>query len=154
MRCYREAVDALTLPGQGKEVFLARLNEWDERLARVFNRGFWDGYYLGRTMMEWNDCHGSKATERKVYCGRAVRYYSRLQVAEFKIEACELSVGDSILVTGPTTGALRATVSEIRYDLQPVQVARQGWHISIPLPTKVRHNDKLFIITQQEDSKN
>ncbi len=154
VRCYREAVDALTLPGQGKEVFLARLDEWDERLARVFNRGFWDGYYLGRTMMEWNDCHGSKATERKVYCGRAVRYYSRLQVAEFKIEACELSVGDSILVTGPTTGALRATVSEIRYDLQPVQVARQGWHISIPLPTKVRHNDKLFIITQQEDSKN
>ena len=103
--------------------------------------------------MEWNDCHGSKATERKVYCGRAVRYYSKLQVAEFKIEACELSVGDDILVTGPTTGALRATVSEIRYDLKPVQVAQQGQHISIPLQTKVRHNDKLFIIKPSTDTR-
>ena len=146
VRCYREAIDTLTNPELGREVFLSRLDEWDERLARVFNRGFWDGYYLGKTMMEWNDCHGSKATERKVYCGRTVRYYSKLQVAEFKIEACELNVGDDILVTGPTTGALRATVSEIRYDLKPVPTALQGQHISIPLPTKVRRNDKLFII--------
>lgn len=146
VRCYREAIDTLLAPEGGEEAFLGRLDEWDERLARVFNRGFWDGYYLGRTIAEWNDCHGSKATERKVYCGRTVRYYSKLQVAEFKIEACELSVGDQILVTGPTTGALRATVSEIRYDLKPVQTAQQGWHISIPLPTKVRRNDKLFVI--------
>ena len=146
VRCYREAIDTLTDPARGKDMFLKRLDEWDGRLARVFNRGFWDGYYLGQTIMEWNDCHGSKATERKVYCGRAIRYYSRLQVAEFKIEACELSVGDEILVTGPTTGALRDTVSEIRYDLRPVRTALQGQHISIPLPTKVRPSDKLFII--------
>ena len=151
VRCYREAIDTLTNPDEGKEVFLARLDEWDERLARVFNRGFWDGYYQGKTMMEWNDCHGSKATERKVYCGRTVRYYSKLQVAEFKIEACELCVGDEILVTGPTTGALRATVSEIRYDLKPVQTALQGQHISIPLATKVRRNDNLFIIKSITD---
>ncbi len=150
VRCYREAIDTLTSPELGKKAFLARLDEWDNRLARVFNRGFWDGYYLGKTMMEWNDCHGSKATERKVYCGLAVRYYSKLQVAEFKIEACELKVGDEILVTGPTTGALRATVSEIRYDLKPVRTARQGQHISIPLSTKVRHNDKLFIVRKQD----
>ena len=79
------------------------------------------------------------------------RYYSKLQVAEFKIEACELCVGDEILVTGPTTGALRATVSEIRYDLKPVQTALQGQHISIPLATKVRRNDKLFIIKNITD---
>ena len=151
VRCYREAIDTLTNPEEGKEVFLSRLDEWDERLAKVFNRGFWDGYYLGKTIAEWNDCHGSKATERKVYCGRTVRYYSKLQVAEFKIEACELNVGDEILVTGPSTGALRATVSEIRYDLKPVQTAQQGWHISIPLPTKVRRNDKLFIIRNLQD---
>ena len=102
--------------------------------------------------MEWNDCHGSKATERKVFCGRIVRYYSKLQVAEFKIEACELNVGDEILVTGPTTGALRDKVREIRYDLLPVETARQGWHISIPLATKVRPNDKLFIIKSFEEA--
>jgi putative protease len=146
VRCYREAIDTLMAPEGGREKFLERLGEWDERLARVFNRGFWDGYYQGKTIAEWNDCHGSKATERKVYCGRTVRYYSKLQVAEFKIEACELSVGDEILVTGPTTGALRATVSEIRYDLRPVETAQQGWHISIPLQTKVRRNDKLFVV--------
>ena len=146
VRCYREAIDTLSDPNQGQKVFLEKLEEWDERLARVFNRGFWDGYYLGKTIAEWNDCHGSKATEKKVYCGKAVRYYSKLQVAEFKIEACELNVGDEILVTGPTTGALRAKASEIRYDLKPVQTAQQGWHISIPLETKVRRNDKLFVI--------
>ena len=151
VRCYREAIDTLLSPEGGREAFLSRLGEWDERLARVFNRGFWDGYYLGKTIAEWNDCHGSKATERKVYCGRTVRYYSKLQVAEFKIEACELNVGDDILVTGPTTGALRATVSEIRYELLPVDVAHQGWNISIPLPTKVRASDKLFIIRRQQE---
>ena len=151
VRCYREAIDTLTDPELGRKAFLSRLDEWDERLARVFNRGFWDGYYLGKTIAEWNDCHGSKATERKVYCGYAVRYYSKLQVAEFKIEACELNVGDEILVTGPTTGALRATVSEIRYDLEPVDTARQGQRISIPVPAKVRPKDKLFVIKKITD---
>ena len=129
-----------------------RKDEWDSRLARVFNRGFWDGYYQGQTMGEWNDRPGSRATERKVYVGRGVRYYSKLQVAEFKIEAAPLSVGDRILVTGPTTGALEAEVSEIRFDLQPVPTAKQGQRVSIPIDRKVRASDKLFKLVPADEA--
>lgn len=122
----------------------------DARLATVFNRGFWDGYYQGQTLGEWNDVPGSAATEKKVYCGKVVRYYSKLGVAEFKVEACQLPVGAKILVTGPTTGALYATADEIRYDLKPVPVAEKGWHISIAMPRKVRRNDKLFVIVDNK----
>ena len=146
VRCYKEAIQSVQEGSFTEE----RKQQWNERLARVFNRGFWDGYYQGQLLGEWTKNHGSSATERKTYCGRGIRYYSKLKVAEFKIEACELHVGDRILVTGPTTGALYATVEEIRYDLQPVDTGRKGWHISIPLPTKIRHNDKLFIITIQK----
>ncbi len=140
VRCYREAIESVCDGTFSEE----RKDEWDSRLARVFNRGFWDGYYLGQSLGEWSNVHGSMATERKVYVGRGVKYYNRLQVAEFKIEASTLSVGDRILITGPTTGALEATVGEIRFDLRPVQTALQGQHISIPLPTKIRPSDKLF----------
>ena len=140
VRCYREAIQAV----QDGTFTEERKDEWDRRLARVFNRGFWDGYYLGQTMGEWSEVHGSMATERKVYVGRGVKYYNRLSVAEFKIEASPLSVGDRILVTGPTTGALESTVEELRFDLRPVQTAVQGQHISIPLPKKIRPSDKLF----------
>ncbi|MBQ3958754.1 MAG: U32 family peptidase [Bacteroidaceae bacterium] len=146
VRCYREAINAV-LDGT---FTTERKDEWDERLKRVFNRGFWDGYYLGQTLGEWSDCHGSKATERKVYVGRGVKYYSKLGVAEFKIQAATLSVGDKILVTGPTTGALEAEVTEIRFDLQPVQTAHQGQHISIPLPQKIRPSDKLFRLIEDK----
>ena len=146
VRCYREAINAV-LDGT---LTTERKDEWDERLRRVFNRGFWDGYYLGQTLGEWSDCHGSKATERKVYVGRGVKYYSKLGVAEFKIQAATLSVGDKILVTGPTTGALEAEVTEIRFDLQPVQTAHQGQHISIPLPQKIRPSDKLFRLIEDK----
>ena len=146
VRCYREAINAV-LDGT---FTTERKDEWDERLRRVFNRGFWDGYYLGQTLGEWSDCHGSKATERKVYVGRGVKYYSKLGVAEFKIQAATLSVGDKILVTGPTTGALEAEVTEIRFDLQPVQTAHQGQHISIPLPQKIRPSDKLFRLIEDK----
>ena len=121
---------------------------WDERLSKVFNRGFWDGYYQGQPLGEWTKKPGSVATEKKRYCGKGVRYYTKLQVAEFKIEACPLKVGDRVLITGPTTGALYETVREIRFDLKPVEVAKQGWHVSIPLETKIRRNDKLFLITK------
>lgn len=121
-------------------------DQWDERLRTVFNRGFWDGYYQGQKLGEWSRTHGSEATEKKQYCAKGIRYYSKLKVAEFKIEACPLKVGDKILITGPTTGALRTTVSEIRYDLKPVDVAQQGWRISIPVDTKIRPSDKLFIL--------
>lgn len=147
VRCYDEAIRSV-LDGEFTE---ERKDEWDTRLARVFNRGFWDGYYQGQTLGEWNDRPGSRATERKVYVGRGVRYYSKLQVAEFKIEAATLSVGDRILVTGPTTGALEAEVSEIRFDLKPVATAKQGQRVSIPVNRKVRASDKLFKLVPAEE---
>lgn len=147
VRCYDEAIRSV-LDGTFSE---ERKDAWDQRLSRVFNRGFWDGYYQGQTLGEWNDRPGSRATERKVYVGRGVRYYGKLQVAEFKIEAATLSVGDRILVTGPTTGALETEVSEIRFDLKPVTTAKQGQRVSIPIDRKVRASDKLFKLVPADE---
>ena len=147
VRYYSEALTAVvegTLTEEMKD-------GWDERLARVFNRGFWDGYYQGQRMGEWSSRPGSVAREHKQYCAKGVRYYTKLGVAEFRIEACPLNVGDRILVTGPTTGALYATVEEIRYDLKPVRTALQGQHVSIPLPRKIRPSDKLFILRDDQE---
>lgn len=146
VRCYKEAIKAVE-DGSFTDEHKAA---WNERLSRVFNRGFWDGYYQGQLLGEWTKKPGSSATEKKTYCGKGIRYYSKLGVAEFKIEACELHRGDRILITGPTTGAVYATVSEIRFDLRPVETAKKGWHISIPIPVKVRPSDKLFIVTSVE----
>ena len=146
VRCYKEAIKAVE-DGSFTDEHKAA---WNERLSRVFNRGFWDGYYQGQLLGEWTKKPGSSATEKKTYCGKGIRYYSKLGVAEFKIEACELHRGDRILITGPTTGAVHATVSEIRFDLRPVETAKKGWHISIPIPVKVRPSDKLFIVTSVE----
>ena len=143
VQCYREALRAV-LDGTFTET---RKDEWDDRLARVFNRGFWDGYYLGQTLGEWNDGYGSRATERKVYVGHGVKYYSRLGVAEFTVDATTFSVGDKLLITGPTTGALYLTATEIHDDDGlPVETAQQGTRIAIPVPEKVRPSDKLFRI--------
>ena len=143
VRCYKEALAAVADGTFSAE----KVKVWDERLGSVFNRGFWDGYYQGQLLGEWTKKPGSSATEKKTYCGKGIRYYSKLGVAEFKIEACELHRGDRILITGPTTGAVYATASEIRFDLRPVETAKKGWHISIPIPVKVRPSDKLFIVT-------
>ena len=140
VRCYKEAIQSV-LDGTFSE---AKKDGWDERLSVVFNRGFWDGYYLGQTLGEWNKNYGSNATERKVYIGKGVKYYSRLGVAEFTCEAAEFSVGDKLLITGPTTGVMYVDATEIRYELQPVETARKGTHISIPVPGKIRPSDKLF----------
>lgn len=140
VRCYREAIDAVVQDTFTEE----RKNEWDRRLSQVFNRGFWDGYYQGQALGEWNEHPGSLATEKKVYVGRGIKYFGKLKVAEFKVEAATLSVGDRILVTGPTTGALYATVEEIQYDCHPVETAQKGWHVSIPMEEKVRSSDKLY----------
>ena len=148
VRCYDEAIRSV-LDGTFSE---ERKDAWDQRLSRVFNRGFWDGYYQGQTLGEWNDRPGSRATERKVYVGRGVRYYGKLQVAEFKIEAATLSVGDRILVTGPTTGALETEVSEIRFDLKPVTTAKQGQRVSIPIDRKIRASDKLFKLVPADEA--
>lgn len=140
VQCYREAIQSVidgTFTDEKKD-------HWDERLSHVFNRGFWDGYYQGQMLGEWNNQPGSLATQKKVYVGRGVKYFNKLHVAEFKIEAATLSVGDKILITGPTTGAVEAEVKEIRYDLKPVKTAIQGQHVSIPLEIKIRNSDKLY----------
>ncbi len=152
VRCYREAINAvLADKEEGAETPVHFTEEakdaWDERLARVFNRGFWDGYYQGQTLGEWNDSYGSKATEKKVYAAKVVKYFSKIGVAELQVEAHELQVGDKLLITGPTTGAMYIDkVEEIRFDLKPVDVARKGWRVSIAVPGKVRPSDKLFIM--------
>lgn len=146
VRCYREAINAV-FDGTFTE---ERKDEWDRQLAAVFNRGFWDGYYLGQRLGEWNKRYGSCATERKVYIGRATNYYSRLGVAEFRVEAAEFNVGDKMLVTGPTTGALYLNASEIHGDSGAVQTARQGTLAAMKTPEKVRPGDKLFRIVADE----
>ena len=142
VRCYKEAIAAV-LDGTFTE---ERKDEWDRRLATVFNRGFWDGYYQGQTLGEWNTNYGSNATERKVYVGRGVKYFAKIGVAEFSVDAAEFSVGDKLLITGPTTGVIYVTPDEIHDDVQAVQTARQGTRVAIRVPAKVRPSDKLFRI--------
>jgi putative protease len=144
VRCYKEAIQAV-LDGT---FTTERKDEWDRRLATVFNRGFWDGYYQGQLMGEWNKEYGSCATERKVYVGRGTKYYSKLGVAEFTVEATTFQVGDRLLITGPTTGVMYVTADEIHDDNGPVEVALQGTRVSIAVTGKVRPSDKLFKIVE------
>ena len=138
--CYREAIESV-LDGTFTE---EKKYLWDKRLSTVFNRGFWDGYYQGQKMGEWTKEYGNKATEKKVLIGKVMKYFSRLGVAEIAVEANTFSKGDKLLITGNTTGAMFLNADEIRYDLRPVDAAEQGWRVSIPVPGKVRPNDKLF----------
>ncbi len=138
--CYREAIEAYCNGTFTPE----KVADWDERLATVFNRGFWDGYYLGQRLGEWSSNYGSGATKRKVILGKGIKYYSNLGVAEFQMESGELKVGDEILITGPTTGAVTTIVEEIRVDLKPVEKTVKGERFSIKLADKIRPSDKLF----------
>ena len=140
VRCYKEALESV-LNGSFTE---EKKVEWDERLAKVFNRGFWDGYYQGQTMGEWTKEYGNKATEKKVLVGKVIKYFSRLGVAEIAVEASELELNDHLLITGTTTGVMYFDAKEIRYELQPVAKAAKGTRVSIPVPDKVRPNDKVF----------
>jgi collagenase len=144
--CYKEAI-ASVLNGTFSE---NKKDEWDERLASVFNRGFWDGYYQGQTMGEWTRNYGNKATEKKVLVGKVIKYFSRLGVAEISVEASEISVGEKILITGTTTGIMNFRAEEIRYELEPVEKAEKGWRVSIPVPRKVRPNDKIYKLIKEE----
>lgn len=139
--CYREALAAVADGTFGDE---ERLAGWNARLATVFNRGFWDGYYLGQRLGEWSANYGSSATERKVYVGKGLKYFSRLGVGEFYIEAAEVNRGDRLLVIGPTTGAVYVTATEIHADNGPVEKALKGQAVSIPVPGKIRPSDKLY----------
>lgn len=139
--CYHEALESL-IDGTYSEEKVAA---WDEKLKMVFNRGFWDGYYQGQRLGEWTMKYGSSATRVKVYAAKGIRYYSKLGVAEFLVEAGEVKVGDEIVITGPTTGAIMTTIEELRVDLDPVEKAVKGEHFSIKTDTKIRPSDKLFI---------
>ena len=146
VKCYKEAIRSV-LDGTFTE---EKKDEWDERLATVFNRGFWDGYYQGQRLGEWNKNYGSNATERKVYVGKGVKYFSNLGVAEFSCEACEFSVGDKMLITGPTTGVMYVTVEEIHDDTHAVETAQKGTRVAFKVPGKVRPSDKLFKIVKEK----
>jgi len=138
--CYREALQACADGSYGEE----RVRDWDERLRTVFNRGFWDGYYLGQRLGEWSGKYGSQATKRKEYIAKAIDYFSRIGVAEFAMESGNLCVGDELLITGPTTGALFLTADEIRVDLQPVETTIKGERFSIKTPAKIRPSDRMY----------
>ena len=144
--CYKEAIESV-LDGTFTE---EKKDKWDERLSTVFNRGFWDGYYQGQKIGEWTKEYGNKATEKKVLIGKVMKYFSRLGVAEIAVEANTFAKGEKLLITGNTTGAMFLNADEIRYDLKPVEVAEQGWRVSIPVPDKVRPNDKLFKLVKSK----
>ncbi len=149
VECYKEAITSV-LDGTFTE---EKKDAWDERLKTVFNRGFWNGYYLGQKLGEWSRHYGSDATEKKVYIGPAIKYFSKLHVAEFVTEAGTLEVGDKLLITGPTTGALYYTLDDARVDLKPVQKVEQGVHFSIKVNEKVRPSDKLFKIIKTDNER-
>ena len=138
--CYKEAIQSV-LDGTFTE---KKKDKWDEELSKVFNRGFWDGYYQGQKLGEWNKNYGSAATEKKVLVGKVVKYFSKIGVAEIAVTASEIEKGEHLLITGPTTGVMYLDANEIRYDLNPVEKVEKGWNVSIPVTDKVRPNDKVF----------
>ena len=145
--CYNEAIEAHLNNTFTDE----KVVDWDVRLSKVFNRGFWDGYYLGQRLGEWSHNYGSKATHKKVYIGKCTNFFQKIGVAEFLLEAQTLSVGDEILVTGETTGAYEDVVEEVRVDLKPVETVEKGTYFSIKTKDVVRRNDKLFKIVPAEE---
>lgn len=146
VQCYKEAIAAVEEGTFTPE----KVEEWNKRLATVFNRGFWDGYYLGQKMGEWSEVYGSSATEKKQYVGKGMKYFAKLGVGEFYIEAGEFAPGDKLLITGPTTGALYVEATDIHGDNGPVDKAMKGMRVSIPVPEKVRPSDRLYKIVKQK----
>ncbi|MBO7595550.1 MAG: U32 family peptidase [Bacteroidales bacterium] len=141
---YHEAVKAVEEGSFNAE----KAEKWKERLSEVFNRGFWDGYYLGQRLGEWNNMHGSKAKYHKEFVGTVNNFFSRLSVAEIYINSGKISVGERVLIIGPTTGTIDMTISEIRFDDRKSDTAVKGDVISIPVPEKVRRSDKLYILVE------
>ena len=126
------------------------VEKWDNHLGQVFNRGFWDGYYLGQRLGEWTSSYGSSATKQKVYVAKTTKYFGKVGVGEFAVESGELKVGDEIIITGPTTGLVRFVVEEIRVDMEPVEKAVKGQLCSIAVPEKVRPGDRLYLFTDRK----
>ncbi len=148
--CYNEAINSIFDGTYNTE----KITEWNKRLTRVFNRGFWDGYYLRQKLGEWSEVYGSKASKRKVYIGKGMNYFSKLKVAEFQCEAGRLKIGDDVIITGPSTGVIESTVTEIRVDLISVEETTQGQRFSIPLQETIRRSDKLYKWVDTDKSMN
>jgi len=146
--CYNEAINSIVDGSYSAE----KAAEWKERLNSVFNRGFWNGYYLGQKLGEWSDVHGSKASKRKVYVARNLNYYHKLGVGEFLCEADTVRVGDEILIIGPNTGVIETKISEIHNDTGPVIEVVPGERFAIKLPKKVRRADKLYKVVKGPES--
>ncbi len=146
--CYREAVEAIADGTYSKE----KIDGWIERLSTVFNRGFWDGYYLGRRMGEWSERYGSQATENKVYLGLVKNYFNRIKVAEVQLQTAEtLRVGDELIVIGETTGVYRTTIQELRLDRDPVSEVHQGDRFSFATSEPLRRGDKVYRVDKVID---
>lgn len=145
-KCYREAIDSFYEGTFTQE----KIEDWKERLSTVFNRGFWDGYYLGRKMGEWSDNPGSKATKRKVYIGKGMKYYETAGIGEFFLEAQNVKVGDELLITGPTTGVVETVLTQMRVDDVPAEIAKRGVTITFPVNEKIRPSDKLYKLVPVE----
>ena len=144
VECYSQALEAICDGSYSEE----RIEEWEGRLRKIFNRGFWDGYYLGQRLGEWSAKYGSSATRTKRYVAKATRYFQKLGVAEFRMEAGEIRTGDEIIVIGPTTGALIFKAGEMRLDSGPVEKVKKGDLFSVAVPAKVRLSDRLYIWTE------
>lgn len=141
VRCYSEALSAICDGKYSPE----KIEKWDSRLTKVFNRGFWNGYYLGQRLGEWSKKYGSSASRTKFYIAKTNRYFSKLGVGEFRMESGELKPGDEVIVTGPTTGALIFKVEELRLEVDPVPIVKKGDLFSMPVPAKIRPSDRLYI---------
>jgi putative protease len=139
-KCYREAIDSIFNNTYSAE----KITAWKSRLATVFNRGFWDGYYLGRTMGEWSDTYGSQATQKKIHIGKGLKYYDRSGSGEFVVEAHSLKAGEKILITGPTTGYLELVADELRVDGCPVDEVRRGDIFTVKTGGRIRASDKIY----------
>jgi len=147
--CYNEAVQAYLTGDFNSEKVL----DWETRLGTVFNRGFWDGYYLGQELGEWTRGYGSSATKRKIYIGKGMNYFNKLGVAEFLVEAGHLESGDNILITGPTTGVVEWTLDEMQVDYKKVSRVEKGEHFSIPISNTIRRSDKLYKVVDSSEIK-
>lgn len=148
VECYKEAIQSYCDGSFTEE----KIKNWDIRLKSVFNRGFWDGYYLGQRLGEWSNKYGNEATEKKMYIGKVIKYFSKLGVAEFLLETQTLEAGDKVLITGPTTGALFLNADDIRVELNTVEKAVKGDRFSLKVPEKVRPSDKLFKIIMSKEN--
>lgn len=146
VKCYNEAIDAYLNGTYTSEKVAA----WKEQLSTVFNRGFWDGYYLGRKMGEWCDENGSKSSKRKIYLAKGLKYFDQVNVGEFKCESHSLSVGDEIMITGPTTGYVEMVVDELRVDGKPATKAEKGDVFTLAINEKIRPSDKLYKLVPEK----